>query len=148
MKPDLVDLGALVADGRLRPQDPDRHTLELVLAAALTDLAASTAVERTSPAWAESIVYEAGLRAARTIVQAAGFRIAVDRGHVTAIDAADALTDGRLHRQFVRIHRMRRVRHEFMYEVGHPPTTSDLLTARRDVDVLLAEARAAVSRIA
>lgn len=88
------------------------------------------AVETTSPSWAETMLYEASLRAARVIVQAAGFRIATDRGHVTAIDAADALTDGDHHRRFVRLHRMRRMRHEFMYETRHPPSAADLAQAR------------------
>lgn len=59
------------------------------------------------------MLYEAGLRSARAIVQAHGFRISSHRGHVAAIDAADALTVGRHHRTFVRLHRMRRMRHDF-----------------------------------
>jgi hypothetical protein len=132
----------LTADGRLRPQRPDRHTLEKTLESAQQDVNAAAAMEGTSLAWAESILYEAGLRCARVTVQAAGWRITADRGHQTAIDAADALTGGRLHRQFLRLHRMRRVRHEFMYEVGREPTQADIEQARRDVAVLLAEAHA------
>ena len=93
------------------------------------------------------MLYEASLRAARVIVQAAGFRIATDRGHVTAIDAADALTDGDHHRRFVRLHRMRRMRHEFMYETRHPPSAADLAQARLDVEALLAVAEAALAAL-
>lgn len=142
---DLVDLGELVGDGRLRPQPADPVALRAVLDAAGDDLVAVAAVETASPSWAETMLYEAGLRAARVIVQAAGFRIAADRGHVTAIDAADALTDGGHHRRFVRLHRMRRMRHEFMYETRHPPSAADLAQARLDVEALLAAAETAIT---
>ena len=136
----------LVAEGRLRLQSADRQMLEKTLESARQDVAAASAMEKASLSWTEAILYEAGLRCARIIVQAAGWRIAADRGHQTAIDAADALTDGRLHRIFLRLHRMRRVRHEFMYEVGHEPSRADVAQARRDVAALIAEAQAVVSQ--
>ena len=123
----------------------DPAALLAVLDAAREDLVAAAAVITTSPSWAETMLYEAGLRTARVIVQAAGFRIAADRGHVTAIDAADALTNGVHHRPFVRLHRMRRMRHEFMYETRHPPSAADLSQARLDVDGLLALAAATLA---
>lgn len=132
-----VDLDELIADGRLRPQPPDAVALRAMLAAARADVAASRIVRRASPSWSETMLYEAGLRASRVIVQAHGFRIAAERGHVTAIDAADGLTDGRMHRRFVRLHRMRRTRHVFMYEVGRDPSGTDLDQARVDVEALL-----------
>jgi hypothetical protein len=139
-----VDVADLVADGRLRPQPPDLVALARVLDAARGDLAAAEAIVATSSSWAETMLYEAGLRAARVIVQAGGFRIATDRGHVTAIDAADALTNGVHHRRFVRLHRMRRMRHDFMCEVGADPSEADLAQARRDVEALLAVATEAL----
>lgn len=140
-------LDELVAEGRLRLQRADRQVLEKTLASAHQDVAAASAMEEASFGWTEAILYEAGLRCARIIVQAAGWRIAADRGHQTAIDAADALTDGRLHRIFLRLHRMRRVRHEFMYEVGREPSRADLSQARLDVTALLAEAQAVLSQL-
>lgn len=139
MSPD-PDLAEFVTDGRLRPQTPDRDALLAIVLAARADLVAAGTVEAASPSWAEAMQYEAGLRAARVIVQAAGFRIAADRGHVTAIDAADLITSGTHHRRFVRLHRMRRQRHEFMYETGRAPSDSDLAVGRADVEALLAEA--------
>lgn len=94
------------------------------------------------------MLYEAGLRSARVIVQAAGYRIdASARAHVTAIDAADTLTDDEHHPVFVRLHRMRRRRHEFMYETAPDPTEQDLAQARRDVILLMSLARLATERI-
>ena len=143
--PDLI--GDLVAKGRLRVQRPDRRALMETLESARRDLPVAEAIRATSPNWAEAILYEAGLRCARVIVQAAGWRISADHGHQTAIDAADEITGGRSHRRFVRLHRMRRVRHEFMYQVGHEPSQSDLDTARSDVDALILEAEAALGRL-
>ena len=102
----------------------------------------------TFPAWAEAIFYEAGLRCARAIVGAAGYRISSERGHVTAIDAADTLTGGSHHPVFVRLHRMRRTRHEFLYETRPDPSRTDLDRAARDVDRLVDVAASAVARIA
>ncbi len=92
--------------------------------------------------------YEAGLRCARAIVAAAGFRIATERGHVTAIDAADALTNGSHHPIFIRLHRMRRTRHEFMYETRPDPSRQDLERAARDVERLVEVAASAITQIA
>ena len=137
-RPNVADL---VAQGRLRPQEPDLDALTVTLNLAARDLEAAAANEGRFAPWAETMLYEAGLRAARAIVMAAGYRIAADRGHVTAIDAADALTDGRQHRIFVRLHRLRRRRHEFMYETAADPGAQELATAREDVVNLIALAR-------
>lgn len=83
----------LVAAGRLRSQEPDQNALREMLDLADLDLEAAALNENRFAPWSETMLYEAGLRAARVIVMAAGFRIAAERGHVTAIDAADALTD-------------------------------------------------------
>jgi hypothetical protein len=141
---DLPEIGDLVADGRLRPSRPDATVLREVIDAAGRDLEAARSNKGAFPAWSETMLYEAGLRCARVIVQAAGYRVAADRGHVTAIDAADALTAGRHHRRFVRLHRMRRWRHEFMYGTNPDPSPGDLEQAERDVLALLRVARATV----
>lgn len=142
-RPGIADL---VAAGRLRAQEPDPDALEESLNLAERDLDAAAANRDRFAPWAETMLYEAGLRAARAIVMAAGYRISADRGHVTAIDAADALTDGRHHRIFVRLHRLRRRRHEFMYETAAEPGAQELATARDDVMKLIAIARERISR--
>lgn len=141
-------LDVFITDGRLRAQRSDVFTLEQMLDAARRDLDAADKMLEESRSWTEAILYEAGLRCARVIVQAAGWRIAADRGHQTAIDAADGITQDRQHRRLLRLHRMRRVRHEVMYEVGREPSQSDIEQARRDVVALIAEAEAAIGRIA
>ncbi len=143
----LADLGELIADGRLRLQAPDRGALAGFVEAAARDVVAADANVASFPAWAETMLYEAGLRSARVIVQAAGYRIAADRGHVTAIEAADGLTNGVHHRIFTRLNRMRRTRHEFMYETARDPSTQDLAQARRDVERLIVIARRTVDRL-
>jgi hypothetical protein len=143
----LVDLAELLADGLLRLQPPDRAALDASLGAAARDVEAAKANVETFPAWAETMFYEAGLRCARAVVAAAGYRISTERGHVTAIDAADALTAGSHHPIFVRLHRMRRTRHEFMYETRPDPSRTDLDRAARDVERLLEVALSAVARI-
>jgi hypothetical protein len=76
---------------------------------------------------------------------AAGYRISADRGHVTTIDAADALTGGRHHRVFVRLDRLRRRRHEFLYEAPADPGQQELATARADVIDLIGLARGRIA---
>lgn len=134
-------LAELIAAGRLRPQEPDDDALMETLELAERDLEAAAANTDQFAPWAETMLYEAGLRAARVIVMAGGYRIAADRGHVTAIDAADALTSHRHHRIFVRLHRLRRRRHEFMYETPAEPGGQELSTARADITQLIGIAR-------
>lgn len=148
MQVDLPSIAELVEAGRLIPQRPDAHALGEALATASRDLLASDANRETFTPWADAMLYEAGLRSARVIVQAAGYRIdAGARAHVTAIDAADALTGHRQHRLFVRLHRMRRRRNDFMYATAADPTELDLAQARLDVNELLGLAQAALASI-
>lgn len=138
----------MLGAGRLVVQAPDRVTLGHVLDGAERDVVASDANIAAFSPWAEAMLYEAGLRSARVIVQAAGYRIDAGAGaHVTAIDAADAITGHVHHPVFVRLHRMRRRRNNFMYETTVDPTEQDLAQARRDVETLIAVARDAVERI-
>jgi hypothetical protein len=137
----------LVREGRLVPQAPDAVTLADMLTAADRDVAAADANSADFSSWADAMLYEAGLRAARVIVQAGGFRIDATRAHVTAIDAADVLTRREHHLLFVRLHRMRRRRHEFMYEVASDPTEQDLAQAGLDVRSLIELARAALEAL-
>jgi hypothetical protein len=145
MQRELPSIAELVEAGRLIPQAPDAHALREALAAASRDLLASDANRETFTPWADAMLYEASLRSARVIVQAAGYRIdAGARAHITAIDSADALTGHRQHRLFVRLHRMRRRRNDFMYGTAPDPTVEDLAQARRDVEAVMALAKAAV----
>ena len=146
-EPRLADLAELIADGLLRLQPPDKAALEQSLEAAARDVEAARANVEDFPSWAEAMFYEAGLRSARAIVGAAGYRVAAERGHVTAIDAADALTTGAHHVIFIRLHRMRRTRHEFMYETRPEPSRQDLDRAERDVEALIGLATTAVANV-
>ena len=134
-------VAGLVAAGELREQAPDWQMLLETLELAERDLEAAAANASQFPPWAETMIYGAGLRAARVIVMAAGYRIAAERGHVTAINAADALTEEVHHRIFVRLHRLRRRRHEFMYEAASEPGAQELATAEHDARQLIAIAR-------
>lgn len=143
-----VSVEGLIAAGRLVPQAPDLVALRLVVEAAARDVVASDAnIELFSP-WAETMLYEAGLRAARVIVHAAGYRIDAGQGaHMTAIDGADAITGRAHHAVFVRLHRMRRRRHDFMYETAVDPSERDLAQARADVTSLIDLAQHAIEAI-
>jgi hypothetical protein len=138
----------LVLEGRLITQVPDKRALDETLDGADRDVQAADANLATFNTWSDAMLYEAGLRAARAIVQAAGYRIDAGAGaHKTTIDAADALMDGRHHSVFVRLHRMRRRRNDFMYGTAPDPTERDLNQGRADVVALIGVARQAVAAI-
>jgi hypothetical protein len=144
----LPSIAGLVAEGRLVPQPPDVAALQEVLSAGRRDLEAADANRSRYAPWADAMMYEAGLRAARVIVQTAGYRIDSGKGaHAITIDAADVLTDDRRHAVFTRLHRMRRRRNEFMYETALEPSASDLDRAHDDVAILLGLAALALEAI-
>lgn len=144
----LASIADLVADERLVPQPPDAAALGAVLAAGRRDLEAAEANRALFAPWADAMLYEAGLRAARVIVQAAGYRIDSGKGaHATTIDAADVLTGQQHHPVFTRLQRMRRRRNDFMYETAPDPSDGDLDRARDDVAILLELAAAALEAI-
>ena len=139
----------LIEESRLVAQAPDKSALAALLEEAEHDIVAADANLLTFGSWADAMLYESGLRSARAIVQAAGYRIvACDRAHVTTIDAADALTGGAHHAAFIRLHRMRRRRNEFMYAATAEPTASDTQQARQDASLLSSVARQAVADLA
>lgn len=99
MAPGGDTIPRLVADGRLVAQQPDKRTIAEALDAAEHDIEAADANLASFRPWSDAMLYEAGLRSARAIVQANGFRIDAGAGaHKTTIDAADALTAGQHHR--------------------------------------------------
>jgi len=139
----------MLAAGRLVRQAPDLVFLGSAIESAERDVLAADANVATFSPWADAMLYEAGLRAARVIVQAAGFRIDAGAGaHITAIDAADAVTEGAHHTVFVRLHRMRRRRNSFMYESTPDPSESDLAQARIDVRSVIELANQSVESLA
>lgn len=145
MQRGLASVAELLEAGRLVPQAADLRALREALELAARDIQAADANRDSFTPWADAMLYEAGLRGARVIVQAAGYRIdAGARAHVTAIDAANALTGHRHHRLFVRLHRMRRRRNDFMYETAPDPSETDLAQARLDVEAVVALARTAL----
>jgi hypothetical protein len=144
----LVSIAELVSSGRLVPQPPDAAALRAVLAAGRRDLEAAESNRASYAPWSDAMLYEAGLRAARVIVQAAGYRIDTGKGaHAATIDAADVLTDQRHHPEFTRLQRMRRRRNDFMYDTAPEPTHADLDRARLDVSLLLDVAQKALGEI-
>ena len=146
MKPTTIE--DMLDAGRLVTQASDRLALAQVIGSAERDVLAADANIATFSPWADAMLYEAGLRAARVIVQAAGYRIDAGAGaHVTAIDAADAVTGRTHHTVFVRLHRMRRRRNNFMYETTPDPSELDLTQARGDVRSLIEVAKLAVEAI-
>ena len=122
----LASITELVSSGRLVPQPPDAAALLAVLVAGRRDLEAAESNRATYAPWSDAMLYEAGLRAARVVVQAAGYRIDAGKGaHAVTIDAADMLTGQRHHPQFTRLQRMRRRRNDFMYGTAPEPTQAD-----------------------
>jgi hypothetical protein len=144
----LASISELVSAGRLVPQPADAAALLAVLVAGRRDLEAAEANRATYAPWSDVMLYEAGLRAARVIVQAAGYRIDAGKGaHAATIDAADVLTGQSHHPEFTRLQRMRRRRNDFMYDTAPEPTQADLDRARLDVTLLLDLAGKAVEAI-
>ena len=144
----LASITELVSSGRLVPQPSDAPALQAVLVAGRRDLEAAEANRATYAPWSDAMLYEAGLRAARIIVQAAGYRIDAGKGaHAATIDAADMLTGHRHHLAFTRLQRIRRRRNDFMYETASEPTHADLDRARHDVTLLLDAAEKALVAI-
>lgn len=72
MRRDRPSLGEMLAEGRLVAQVPDRVTLGAMVDSAERDVAAADANQASFSPWADAMLYEAGLRSARVIVQAAG----------------------------------------------------------------------------
>jgi len=93
MRRGSLPVADLLSAGRLVKQVPDRVALTRAVDGAELDVLASDANIATFSPWADAMLYEAGLRSARVIVQAAGYRI--DAGAGAHIPPSTELTPSR-----------------------------------------------------
>lgn len=131
----MADLTRFVAGDVLatKPAEPER--VRRWLARSRKDL--RTAMDVLRPVDKEramAVVYEAGLRACRGLVDLEGYRVLDRPGHHrTAIDAAAEILGGDWALRLRRLDSARRFRHETLY--GDVPTASDAQLKRTAEDV-------------
>ena len=114
--------------GRVQPCPVDRERVRNLLARSEKDLKTAGIIRSADPEAAYSMVYESMLHAGLAFLAACGFRADVAAKHKTVVDFAEHRL-GADHKELVEYYdRMRRKRHQFIYEPGPYRCTDHELT--------------------
>ena len=139
----MADLDHFVADGLLARKRPEPERVRRWLERSEKDMATAMGVLRpVDKERAMAVVYEAGLRACRGLIDLGGYRV-LDRpgSHRTAIDAAGEILGKDWRLALRRLDAARRFRHDTLYGDAPPAGDAQLGRAADDVRALVGELR-------
>jgi uncharacterized protein (UPF0332 family) len=109
-------------DGRIKAANPDPDQVVKQLGRALKDLRAAEAVSSTDRTWAFTIAYHAMVRAGRALMLSLGYLPTNLNSHRTVIEFARGEPGDRFGELLRRFDRMRRKRHDFIYDSENATT--------------------------
>lgn len=124
----------------IKKQDPDFRQIRNQLRRAEKDLLTAEAVLGIDRTWCFTIAYHATIRACRALMYSRGFLPTAKNSHKTVLEFTRALFGDEPGQLLLRLDRMRRKRHDFIYEAENHTSESEARTA-------LATAQALIERI-
>ena len=139
-----MNLGELERLGSLRKAKPDFRQVRTLLDRSEEDVATSKSNLEIDAEWAYAIAYHAMLRAGRALMISFGYRPAGKNQHKTIVLFAKALFGTRLKDLIGVFDRMRRKRHDFIYEPDRPITRQEAEQGILDAEALLGQIKVIV----
>lgn len=130
----------LERESRIEKIEKDEEQIKSYLRRALRDISTAKANLSIDEEWAFSIAYHAMLRAGRALMQSMGYRPKGKEQHKTVVTFCEKILGGECKSLVLTFNRMRRKRHDFIYEPEKP-------IARREVAHSIKSAESFISRI-
>ncbi len=131
----------LLRDKFIKRQTPDFRQIDKQLQRSLKDLKTSEANLKIDLTWSLAIAYHAMIRAGRALMYSKGYLPAAKRTHKTIIEFTRLLLGPEYYVLVSKFNRLRRKRHDFIYEsknhVTHSEAKSCLETARALIDKII-----------
>jgi uncharacterized protein (UPF0332 family) len=121
--------GRFLKDNLVKEQKPDFRQIEAQLKRARKDLKTAEEVSSFDLTWAYTISYHAMLRAGRALMYANGFLPTVRNTHKTIVEFTKIILGEKYANTVARFSRMRRERHDFIYDARNGFTLHDVSTA-------------------
>jgi uncharacterized protein (UPF0332 family) len=119
----------------IKRQKPDFKQISLQLQRALKDLKTAEANLKIDLTWSSTIAYHAMIRAGRALMYSKGYLPTTKRSHKTIVDSTKLILGHEYDTLVSRFNRLRRKRHDFIYDsknhITYSEAKSSLDTARK-----------------
>lgn len=134
-----IDYERFLRDNLVKRQAPDFKQIAAQLKRAIKDLKTAESVLTVDPTWAFAITYHAMVRASRALMYARGYLPTAKRSHKTIIDFTRLILGDEYDSLLRRFNRMRRQRHDFIYDSINSITPDEVKSAIETADKLIKE---------
>ncbi|MFH1772299.1 MAG: HEPN domain-containing protein [Candidatus Omnitrophota bacterium] len=125
----------------IKRQTPDHKQIEYQLGRSLKDLKTAEANLNIDLTWSLAIAYHAIIRAGKALMYSKGYLPTVNRSHKTIVEFTKVLLGDEYHDLVAKFNRLRRKRHDFIYDsqnhVTHQEAKSSLETAQKLIDRII-----------
>ena len=122
-------------DNLIKRQRPDFKQISLQLQRALKDLKTAEANFEIDLTWSSTIAYHAMIRAGRALMYSKGYLPTTKRSHKTIVESTKLILGHEYDALVSRFNRLRRKRHDFIYDsknhITYSEAKSSLDTARK-----------------
>lgn len=133
-----MDYEKLLKDHLIKKQRPDLEQIKSQLIRAEKDLQTAESVIPIDLTWSFAIAYHAMIRAGRALMFSHGYLPTTKNSHKTIMEFTGSILGDKYKDRMLRFNRMRRKRHDFIYDSQNHTTlseaTSAIKTARELID--------------
>ena len=133
-----MDYEKLLKDHLIKKQRPDLEQIKSQLIRAEKDLQTAESVIPIDLTWSFAIAYHAMIRAGRALMFSRGYLPTTKNSHKTIMEFTGSILGDKYKDLMLRFNRMRRKRHDFIYDSQNHTTlseaTSAIKTARELID--------------
>jgi uncharacterized protein (UPF0332 family) len=128
----------MLKDQLIKKQSPDLEQIKGQLKRARKDLKTAEAMVPIDQTWSLTIAYHAIIRAGRALMFSHGYLPTTKNSHKTIVEFTGLILGAEYHDLLLRFNRMRRKRHDFIYDSQNHTTVSEaesaIKTARDLID--------------
>ena len=128
-------------DNLIKRVKPDFKQIGAQLRRAEKDLKTGKSLVSNDPTWAYAIIYHAMIRAGRALLFSHGYLPTSQRSHKTIIEGARLILGDEYHDLLSRFNRMRRKRHDFIYDSVNDITPPEVKSALETATNLIKKIR-------
>ena len=136
-----TDYEEFLKDRLIKKQRPDFKQITHQLQRSLKDLKTAEANLKIDLTWSFAIAYHSMIRASRALMYSKGFLPTIKHSHKTIIRFTKLILGDEYDNIIIRFNRMRRQRHDFIYDsknyITYQEAKSSLETAKKLIDKII-----------
>jgi len=136
-----VNYGKFLKSKLIKRQKPDFKQISHQLQRSLKDLKTAEANLKIDLTWSLAIAYHSMIRAGKALMYSKGYLPTAKRSHKTIVEFTKLMLGDEYHTLVSKFNRMRRKRHDFIYDsknhITHSEAESSLKTAKKLIDKII-----------